>query len=515
MRANYKNTIKKLSGNTSDIVSVVIETYNKDFRQVVEVAQSFRYGSNSTRDICQNIFNHIIENVQYKEDPIGVQWVKTPARLMADKVGDCKSMSIFTASCLRVLGIDHFFRFVSFNRRKEATHVYVVAVDESGKQIIIDPVVRRNGLPVFNFEEKYTFKSDMRGTDIYYLSGIYKGNNEVPVVGEIPENRFDIWIGDRNNLSPGKLSLYARLDYLIELAGITTERKELSAILNQLDILTLAIRAYDHTDGNPAQLEKLYFIIASMVRRGIFNSNETDYETRKSNIQLLENQMYYQAERGYNQTDLYDIDTLSWLTSEVLSRLSAPGVSGFFDLFSARKMEAKLKEAAMYYIYIFIPDAQARKESYQLQRKRNTQLRTLNWQEKVDIWHNRQACINIIRSGIIAKTGKTPEQWLADAKKNNYRIGIAVTTVVGIISAILGLIKLIISIFGKKQAPPSDNEVKYALANTGADGWTPPPPSPIAPSTNTSGGLTTAGMGNKFPMLVVGGLALGMLFKKK
>lgn len=168
MKANYKNTIKKLSGNTSDIVSVVMETYNKDWQQVRETAKQLRGVDIPVRQICKNIFDYVIANVRYKEDPAGVQWVKTPARLIADGVGDCKSMSIFTASCLRSLGIEHFFRFVSFTKRKEATHVYVVALDENGREIIIDPVVR----PVqFNKEEPYTYKWDLSAVQQYYNMG--------------------------------------------------------------------------------------------------------------------------------------------------------------------------------------------------------------------------------------------------------------------------------------------------------------------------------------------------------
>ncbi|NLO72287.1 MAG: transglutaminase domain-containing protein [Porphyromonadaceae bacterium] len=182
MRANYKNTIKKLSGKTSDIVSVVMETYNKDWQQVSELAKTFGSGNIPVAKVCKNIFDYVIDNVQYREDPPGVQWVKTPARLLADGVGDCKSMSIFIASCLRALGIDHFFRFVSFNNRKEATHVYVVAkpsplMGRDGEGlIIIDPVVR----PIqFNKEERYTFKSDIGMSGNYYMSGLGAITNQV------------------------------------------------------------------------------------------------------------------------------------------------------------------------------------------------------------------------------------------------------------------------------------------------------------------------------------------------
>lgn len=366
----------------------------------------------------------------------------------------------------------------------------------------------------------------MKGTDIYYLSGIYSERrpgqrvsqpSEIGQPAEIPADRFEVWYGNRNNVSPGKISLYAELDYLIELAGITTDSRELSKILNRLDLLSLAIKAYDYADEDFVKLEKLYFVIAAMVHNGYFSLYDNDLDNRKINLESLEREMLYQYEHGIAETDIYDIATLNYLTTEVLNRMDEPAsINSIWDLGSKKKMAAKLKEAAMYYIYLFIPREQALKESSLLQKKRLTQMRTLEWQNKVDIWHNWDACINIIRSGIIAQTGKTPEKWIADARKGQAKIGsFAATaiTVIKVLNAILGLISLIISIFGrKKQAPPTDKDLEASIADSVKDDLFKPPTNSIEPKGAAE--PTKAGMDKTLPVLIIGGLALGMLFKK-
>lgn len=462
MRVKHKDTIIKRSGNTADIVSVVMDVYNKDWQQVNGLVRSFGSGE----EACQNIFNYIIDNVHYKEDPTGVQWVKTPSRLLADKTGDCKSMSIFSASCLRALRIDHFFRFVSFNERKQATHVYVIAVLPDGRQIILDPVVRRNGQPVYNIEENYTYKSDMRGTDIYYLSGIKQS-----YIGEVIEDkrdRYDVWLGDRDNLSPGKISLYARLDYLIELAGITSDNTERAGILNELDLITLAIRAYDFADGDYSRLERMYFALSALVREGMFTYAETDLNWRKNNHDTLFSLLLARAKDEFI-ADLFDIDTLNYLTNEVLLQMNLPyAISGMWDWLPWNKAEAKLKENALYYIYIFMSDAEAQKETPALQKKRQTQLKTLKWQSLINIWHSYNTHVNFIRAGIIAKTGKTPEQVIKDMRSGKDRIGFIATVaaVISIVYGIIQLIALLVSTFGKKNDAPTEAEIKNSIFNS-------------------------------------------------
>ncbi|VBB45213.1 hypothetical protein TRIP_D300128 [uncultured Paludibacter sp.] len=386
MIAKNTNTLINAHGKTKDIAETVISVYNKDWRSVCELAQTFK--ADSVIETCRNIFDYVIEQVQYNEDPSGVQWVKSPARLNADRSGDCKSMSLFICSCLRCLNIPHFFRFVSFSSRKEATHVYAVAIDENGNEIYIDPVIR----PIqFNKQEKYTYKSDMNGTKIYYMAGIPRKKN-IKKIGNTSSGDFDVYLGENSNISPELIEMYARLDLLRETANITTDGRKITEMNNVI-------------------------------------------EAQRAQIRKAEER---------------------------------PFISGIFDLLSGKKMAAKMKESGLYYIYLFIPENEISNYSDLVQQKRTTQKKAFKYAEQADIWHNTSACMDLARSGIISRTGMTPEAFIESAKVKDYKIG-SVTAILGIIAAVISLIKLIASLFGKKRDEPTETEINNALINTQTD----------------------------------------------
>ena len=117
----------------NDIINVVVDTYNKSWRQCESIAPNFL--AESELETCRKINDYIVDNITYREDGIGYQHVKTPARLIHSGFGDCKSIAILVASLLTCLRIPCKFRFVCLSGN-EIGHVYVVT--DSG--INIDPV---------------------------------------------------------------------------------------------------------------------------------------------------------------------------------------------------------------------------------------------------------------------------------------------------------------------------------------------------------------------------------------
>lgn len=160
MRVDNRKTFV-VAGYNHDVLRCVIDTYNASKEQTNSILNYIRDCDYNTQ--CEAIFGYLIDNVTYREDPGGVQLVKTPARLLHDGVGDCKSMSIFIASCLHCLGVPFVFRFVGFTSNQIYSHVYVVANPGTDKQIILDPVERIDGEPVYNYARKYKVKKDIRG----------------------------------------------------------------------------------------------------------------------------------------------------------------------------------------------------------------------------------------------------------------------------------------------------------------------------------------------------------------
>ena len=171
--AKNKKRIVNPKGYTMDIVNAVCDCYDRNRQTVPEelFALCRDMGNTSPKDVCAFIFEWVDDNIEYKVDPSGEQWIKTPARLISDGVGDCKSFSILICSFLTEYGIDNCFRFVSY-KGKDYTHVYPVAIIE-GVEIPLDVVAfKQRGIEIGN-ELKYNKKYDrMNPTKIYELSGV-------------------------------------------------------------------------------------------------------------------------------------------------------------------------------------------------------------------------------------------------------------------------------------------------------------------------------------------------------
>src|SRR5262245_8234810 len=76
----------------------------------------------SMQETCQNIWEFWKKHVKYTEDGIYKQDVQSPQQLFYSGKGDCKSLSVAVASCLRALGIPYSYRFVSFSNEPKPTH---------------------------------------------------------------------------------------------------------------------------------------------------------------------------------------------------------------------------------------------------------------------------------------------------------------------------------------------------------------------------------------------------------
>lgn len=92
------------------------------------------------------IYNWFLQHYTYVYDPIEVEQIKDPERLateIRDKgraVGDCDDASVFLVAAYRSLGIAANFARVGFDTVNDMTHVFVVAQDQYGRVIAVDPV---------------------------------------------------------------------------------------------------------------------------------------------------------------------------------------------------------------------------------------------------------------------------------------------------------------------------------------------------------------------------------------
>ena len=151
-----------MAGVNSDIISCWKKCYEifKDQPNDI-ITNEVRYAENIDKK-CQAIYSYMVKNTRYQLDKDGEQLIKSPARFLEDKCGDCKSYTMFIACCLHCLGIPCKVRFVNFDGGTQYTHVYPVAIDECGNEIIMDACERdSNGVPYYDYARPYVRKKEL------------------------------------------------------------------------------------------------------------------------------------------------------------------------------------------------------------------------------------------------------------------------------------------------------------------------------------------------------------------
>ncbi len=151
-----------MAGLNSDIIQCWQACYEK-FKDQPRKLVSNLQERGTTDQKCQAIFAYMVDNTRYKLDKSGEQLIKSPARFLSDGCGDCKSYTMFIACCLHCLGIPCIVRFVNFDGGNQYTHVYPVAIDEYGDEIIMDACeLDEKRIPIYGYAREYAKKKDLR-----------------------------------------------------------------------------------------------------------------------------------------------------------------------------------------------------------------------------------------------------------------------------------------------------------------------------------------------------------------
>ena len=155
MKLENRKILVTSRGGNKQVINTILEVLSENLNVCSEIVKQLR--GLDVYSQCYSIFQYVVENIAYIEDAGNNQYVKTPARTLADGYADCKSMAIFIACCLKALNIPCELRFVDFKGNKIYTHVYIVAYDND-RPIILDPVERVNGMPKFDYAQPYKNK---------------------------------------------------------------------------------------------------------------------------------------------------------------------------------------------------------------------------------------------------------------------------------------------------------------------------------------------------------------------
>lgn len=536
-QAEHKDTIINRQGKTKDIMQAVVDCYNSDYAQVQELADNLP--GNDTLSRCRAVFDFVDKNIKYQIDPLQKQWIRTPARLWSDGEGDCKSFSIFICSCLRCMGIPHLFRFAAYEGNSDPTHVYAVAIDESGKEIIVDPVYRdETGKAVFNKECPYTKKIDMKGTtEISRLSG--------PGIGYFTETEM-IEIQGKEYLPRVEQDFLINLNALNTLyKGAVAAKDEAFAnrIENLMDVATVAIMLYENAENGFGDVEKGISCLRVMYDEGVFNQPVgTTNEQRSQVMNIILGAVIQQSPSVTANEDDIDylleatgISTPGFDASEFLGSDVAVGRASYRQMRAAslsghtptqkeiNDMESTLFESAEYFMYSFIPDKNLNQFPAAVKNKRSYYI-SLYKQIRESGCFSEADCMRIIDSAIYSRHSMSGKEYLLEVKLGNIPV---VAGWIAIVSSILGVLSVIAKffekIFGNSEEETNEKiRVNAPSTTDGFAGIVQNPDDIIVPGTgsgSTDNPLleynkptgTVAGS-NFLGILLVGGVLMALIF---
>ena len=117
-------------------------------------AYIFEQGNYTVEQTCEDLYNFMYDNFVFKAEPPEDQNSKEINVILESATNDCKHFSTFALGTLQALGIKSTLRICwywdeSGKMRKKPSHVYVIAYDENGDEIIVDGT-----LPIFNKESQ-------------------------------------------------------------------------------------------------------------------------------------------------------------------------------------------------------------------------------------------------------------------------------------------------------------------------------------------------------------------------
>lgn len=125
-RPEGKEVINFKRGENKNIISVIHANIGRAVRQVKYIAPFFQ--GRDAKETAYNIHEYLRKNIKYVNDGTDKQRIRLPSDLVHNKVGDCKSFTLFSAAILSALKYKNYMEYASYNvLDSRPTHVYSVA----------------------------------------------------------------------------------------------------------------------------------------------------------------------------------------------------------------------------------------------------------------------------------------------------------------------------------------------------------------------------------------------------
>ena len=221
--SNYKKVLYHQSGDTQDIINVILQADKKNDARFLEFAKQFE----PTKAGLKKLWKFTRHQIKYKIDSFGTQDIKFPAALWKAKQGDCKSKTLFINQVLKCLGLDYITRFVKFGKDKDYTHIYSIAI-LNGQRIVLDSVYE-----FFNKEAPFSKELDFM-TRISTIEG-HKNNIGTAEVEDLYYEAEEAALSRYKEIQQRKQYVQARAP--INFASLSEGEALLELLIRKLEII--------------------------------------------------------------------------------------------------------------------------------------------------------------------------------------------------------------------------------------------------------------------------------------
>lgn len=476
--AAERRKLHKRNFKTYDIIRLVNEVERTDRDDVAEFAKQFP----PTMAGLRRLYNFVLQNIRYQEDPDGTQWVQTPSHLWATRTGDCKSYTVFISAVLHNMGLDRVIRYVSYGS-KNYTHVYPVAILPSGRRVVMDVVYSaQNGARLFA-EKRFKKKKDYK---VKAQPGLYKlGNAEMAelatsvaelesMAAQLPASIVHEGPGDITNMTAGEFDLYMLKDSLnahkmhaqneaqhtrFEAAIVAVENKSVAGIGALQNNFGSSLQDYidrARTNNDPAFKP---FALEVMIEDAAIEGKKEERKWQRRRRKL--EREIRQAKRKNNRSRVARLEAL--LQQHYNDNPDMKKKKNLFEKIGGAVRDAWKKVvnwvfkdigkiAAPYFLFLFIKNTV---KSPAINRRKAVQQKNFNWLSRVGKMDEKKLSM-LMATGIKEKTGMTPSEIIKKGKRGAKVGAVALAAlipkIIQALGAVVQIVQKIAGIFKKKKS---------------------------------------------------------------
>jgi len=192
---DYQGRVRKIRTRQTitDIMQDLLYKHKKNEADCLKICKMFWRGS--ARDTAKYLFDFCKGNIDYKEEDVDNQSVKSIAGILTEAEGDCKhysQMIVGICSALQAMGypISAKYRFAIYNDKPndkgvKTGHVFAVVLDR-GKEIWVDPVLstfdQRTPRYIKHFD-KTPYMSGTKVGSVWEITGVNNNLSNTLVSG--------------------------------------------------------------------------------------------------------------------------------------------------------------------------------------------------------------------------------------------------------------------------------------------------------------------------------------------